>query len=845
VKFLRSRRAWLVAALLLLALFSIRPGANRLRTRIVNSISLALGRPVEVASVSLRLLPQPGFDLNDFVVEDDSAFGAEPMLRASDVTAVLRLTSLLHGRLEISSLSLTEPSLNLVRNGQGHWNLEQLLERAEKIPVAPTTKANTGRRPGFPYVEASRGRINFKFGAEKKPYALVDADFSLWQESENVWSMRLKAQPMRTDFNLTDTGLLRVNGSWQRAESLRTTPLNFTLSWQEVQLGQLTKLFRGFDQGWRGTGELSATLAGTPANLTVNASATADDFRRYNVQGGGNLRLAAHCKAGYSSVDSSLRDIACEAPVGEGGIVVSGSMTSLLDSPGYDLVLTAQGLPLQSLLTFARHAKQGLPEDLAASGQLDAKIKVQRTKKEGTSQFLWEGGGQTSGVHLASETASAELALDGFPLTFTSASAKSHPRSQHLVETKVRLAAPDCRIEIGPFHVTMGKLAPVLVYGWLARSGYDFEVQGEGQVPRLLQTARLVGLPVLPVAAEGSAKLDLQISGDWSGAVASRATGTAQLHSIQADVRGWNAPLQITSANLNLTPDRTLAQNITASVAGTLWHGSLAIPRPCPAEACVVTIDLHADELAINRLNQLLNPNIRPQPWYRFLSSPSASGVPYLLTSSLAGKLSADRLVMGRLVQNHFSTSLELNHGVLRLDDMHADMLGGKHSGEWKADFTSKPPQYSGTGTLERVSLAQLADAMHDDWITGSATGSYRASASGLTAAELLASASATLQVQAWGGELPHIVLTEKVSPLQMRGLTARLVLRNARIEVGNGKLLAGDGAYQVSGTASFGRTLSLRLTHEGAPGFDITGTLSAPHVSLVAAPETRAALKP
>ena len=125
------------------------------------------------------------------------------------------MTSLLRGRLEIARLNLTEPSLNLVRNAEGHWNLENLIERAAKIPVAPTSKAKTERRPGFPYIEGDRGRINFKFGAEKKPYALTEADFALWQDSENAWGMRLKAQPVRTDFNLSDTGMVSVNGSWQ------------------------------------------------------------------------------------------------------------------------------------------------------------------------------------------------------------------------------------------------------------------------------------------------------------------------------------------------------------------------------------------------------------------------------------------------------------------------------------------------------------------------------------------------------------------------------------------------------------------------------------------------------
>ena len=154
---------------LLLALFLVRPGANQLTDpdRQFHKPGAWDGQWMW-RSVKLRLLPQPGFDLENFVIHDDPAFGAEPMLRAQEVTASLRLTSLLRGRLEIARLNLTEPSLNLVRNAEGHWNLENLVERAAKIPVAPTSKAKTERRPGFPYIEADRGRINFKFGSGKK-----------------------------------------------------------------------------------------------------------------------------------------------------------------------------------------------------------------------------------------------------------------------------------------------------------------------------------------------------------------------------------------------------------------------------------------------------------------------------------------------------------------------------------------------------------------------------------------------------------------------------------------------------------------------------------------------------
>src|SRR5579871_1894212 len=106
-----KRRAVAAAVLILLALFVLRPGASRLKSRIISSLSAGVGRPVDVGSVHIRLLPRPGFDLANLVVYDDPAFGAEPMLRASEVTADLRLTSLLRGRIEIARLDLAEPSL--------------------------------------------------------------------------------------------------------------------------------------------------------------------------------------------------------------------------------------------------------------------------------------------------------------------------------------------------------------------------------------------------------------------------------------------------------------------------------------------------------------------------------------------------------------------------------------------------------------------------------------------------------------------------------------------------------------------------------------------------------------
>jgi len=836
VRSLRSRRGVVIGAiLLLLVLFLVRPGANRLKARIVDSISVALGRPVDVGSVRARLLPHPGFELDNFVVHDNPTFGAEPMLRSPQVTAWLSLTSLIRGKLEIARLDLSEPSLNLVHGPDGHWNIERLVERAERNPTAPTGKSKSEKRPGFPYIDASSGRINFKFGTEKKPYVLADADFSLWQESENAWGMRLRAQPLRTDFNLTDTGTLQVTGTWQRAARLPQTPLQFAFEWKGAQLGQVTKLAYGNDKGWRGTLRILATLAGTPENLTVTAETSAEDFRRFDVLGGGNLRLGTQCRAQYSPRGTVLSEIACRAPVGQGVITVNGRVADLLNTPTYDLAFSGHGVPMQSVLALARHAKRGIPEDLMAAGQVDADLHVYRPQH--VIAASWTGGGQTSGLQLESTSSDTELALDTVPFLVST--------TERARRGKGILVLSEPQVLLGPLRVALGRPTAATVAGIAGLKRYDFEIHGDAQLQRILQVAEMLGIPAPQIPAEGPARVDLELAGDWAGTAPVRATGTAQLHAIRAHLPGSNGPLEILSANLMLTPEQVNVQNLVVSAAGASWRGSLTAARPCTLTAgCTAHFDLHANEIAMDRLNQFLNPRARKEPWYRVLSSSLASGTAYFSTLNVSGNLAADRVEIGKLESRHVTARIVLKNDALTISELQGDVLGGRHNGEWTADFTAKPPKYTGSGTFNSIALDELSELMKDKWIAGTATANYRASTSGLTAEDLFASASASLQVDASSGALPHIVLTDGAPPLQIRRLTAHLLLRDGKFDIQAGRLETPAETFHLSGSAFLTQALNLKLTRESASGFSITGTLTDPHVSQVIVPETRAALK-
>src|ERR1035437_5179498 len=154
----RRRLAFVLSIVLVVLLPVFIPpliNVNRFQRSVDRNISAALGRAVHFDRLSLTLLPVPGFTLNNFVIDEDPAFGSEPTLRADEVQVDLRVSSLWHRRVAFSKIALTEPSVNLVHLAAGRWNIESLLLQASHIEAAPTAQRFAGAAPRFPYIEAT------------------------------------------------------------------------------------------------------------------------------------------------------------------------------------------------------------------------------------------------------------------------------------------------------------------------------------------------------------------------------------------------------------------------------------------------------------------------------------------------------------------------------------------------------------------------------------------------------------------------------------------------------------------------------------------------------------------
>jgi len=640
------------------------------------------------------------------------------------------------------------------------------------------------------------------------------------------------------------------------------------VQWQNGQLGQITKLLSGKDGGWRGGVNFAANVSGTPEALMIESQTAINGFHRYDIVGSENVRLATACSGGYNAVTSTLADLLCESPVGGGTLRLRGALSLVAQVPNYDLRLEAEKVPLTSVVRLLRQAKKQIPADLTASGLLNAEFHATRNgppvPEDARLELLAHssGTGAATNVRVASRLSSNagnaetdEVAFGTIPLALVAADSpvakpgRPTKRSKTKEKEQEKNQEPaETHLRIGPVALAMNDSAPVNAGGWISVAGYSLFLRGDVELKDMFRLENVMGLPAARPAAEGSARLDVTVSGPWQGFAAPAAVGTAQLRNVRAEMHGLNTPIEIASATIALDPDAVRMDKISARMGSTHWSGEVTAPRHCAAPAavasitptCVFQFDLTADQLSTGDLAEWFTPHPAKRPWYRILNSNSNSssndslGSSPLLAIQAHGNLHVGRFGLKKVSATQVATQVEVDRGKITLTALRGQLLEGTHQGNWIVDMSDRPMRYHGTGTLQDISLAQVGTLMNDDWISGTAAGNFDLDGSGDSFRQVLERSDGKLQFVMRNGSLPHIEIPGSPVPLPVHRFAGELRLKKGAWELSAGRLESRDGTYQVSGTASPGSGFDFVLTRGDEQSWTLTGTLAKPHVAPV-----------
>jgi hypothetical protein len=539
------------AALVVLLLVLLPPliSLNRYQRRIADSIGASLGRPVHLNKVSLNLLPLPGFTLENFVVDEDPAFGSEPVIRADSVRVTLRISSLWRRRVEFSTISFTEPSVNLVHITSGKWNIESILLHAAHVDAAPTAQKRAGSAPRFPYIEATGARLNLKLDHEKTPLSLTDADFALWLPDPRQWHLRIQAHPARTDTNVTDTGTIQLEGTLSRAASLDQVPISLRGQWSNVPLGAASRVLLGRDAGLRGYMTLSANAQGTVDNSAIQAHLQLTGARRADFVPPQSLDVDLQCLGNATGDFHSFQDIHCSwPPAGSSDpptLALAGAFSDIRNPNSLAVEVGTPGLPAATLLDWLRIASSRIPADITAAGTLTGSISYHPAPTQPPPNPIpWQGQMRITNARLinprgnsvASSPATGSPASSN-PTSNPAATATSlvtgditlqsiappppdpHHKQRHPVAT------PPSGFQLAPTTLALGGKDPATLDGHFDATGYTLHLTGMASTARLHALAAALpqlgdGLAeVLPTnRAAGPYRIDLTATRPWGAA---------------------------------------------------------------------------------------------------------------------------------------------------------------------------------------------------------------------------------------------------------------------------------------------------------------------------------------
>jgi uncharacterized protein involved in outer membrane biogenesis len=859
----RLRRHLLIAAsliLLLVAALVLPPLINisRYQHRISASLAASLGHSVEISGITLQLLPRPGVQIANFVVDSAPGYSAEPILQCSSVTAAFRILSLWRGRLEIARISLEEPSLNLERAPDGQWNFASLLLQASRAQQAPTGLAIAHGQNRFPYIEASNARINFKYGNEKLPFSFLNADVSIWLENPNQWQLRFAAQPIRTDINLSlaDSGQVHVSGSVDRASTANELPLDLKAEWRGAPLGQVTRMLVAHDLGWRGDSSIAAHITGVPNALAIQVSAAAADFHRESFEPAHPLNLHVTCTATYHHALAALDGIHCLSPIGSGSLHLSGAVQQIQAAdPQPDLQLVATRIPADQVLDLLRHTRGHLNPDTTFSGRIDGELTYARQPAPASPHMsALHTAGRSPTIAAGPHTTAAGALLASDLRVHSDGADQALPDLRFAAQTATAPGQPVALV-LESAHIDLGAPEPLVATARFTRQGYQLHYTGAALLAQLLPLAH--ALNVVPSAFQGlqgngTADYNLTLHGDWllpltessaepssnsnsdQPSPLSTITGSLALHNADFQPSYLAEPVHIVTATATISPAELRWNGVTAILGTTHFTGNLRIPLPCLA-ACQRRFDLTAATVNFGALAASLRGE--DQSMVQELINRVRSRSPDW--PLLDGNIHIARLALGQLEIASAAADLTLRDGNLEVRSLDGRTLGGAFHATGAVDLASTP-SYDAAVQLRRVSAPELAQLLKEHWGPGTIDLSSDLAVSGVTASDLSSSAKGTLHWSWTGGALPDLTTT----PLhRFDRWTGTGKVAKGAITISSSEVTSNTSTAIVTGTIGSDRALDLKVatppkqstqTETAAtstPIATMTGTLAAPVV--------------
>ncbi len=626
---------------------------NAYRGLIEEQLRAKLHRNVTLGPMDLSVLPL-SIRIRDFSIGEDPAIASKrPFASARELRVSLGLFALLRKQVEVSSLTLQEPQIELIRKKDGAWNFATLGSGSQDAKAPP---------PSIDRLIIVDGQAGFTDLTDAKPardqYDHIDIDLRDYGPGK---TFRLDAEA-----HLPGEG--KPSLAWSGSGTAGKLKLvNVTVD--SVQQFLKKKDTADVDAVVTGEIELRNEAAiGAKGKVHLEKLRIKKSKLAFPV----DLQIDAQ-----HQVDQKRTQLnALEITVGGAKLAASG----VLRDQEANLKLSTAKTPIDELLKLAAAFGAGADSSMQAKGLLTADVAA---------------SGPFSNLSLSGN-------VEATGLEVRNASWKEPVRVADL-----KLALSPKEIRSTPFQIQAGKTkltGNFAVMNYVSEAAtVDAAIKADdASVAELLSVGQAFGLAAPGVTGTGLVDLDVRVEGS---AKKPRFSGKGRIENAVLNLTGIAKPVTVPKLDARFEEDGMWIDSLQANLAGSKMQGKLSLQDFSDPK---VKFALDIDKWNTAEMQQLFGGGggaASPS------SSSSSSKSSTLARTTGGGSLHIGTLAVNELILNQVNATAAFDHGVIVLDPLKAELYGGGITGRIAADLRPAAPEITLRAKFDQVDANKLVSA--------------------------------------------------------------------------------------------------------------------------------------
>ena len=799
---------------------------NRFREQVQAELQRRLNRPVQLGQLSLTVFPLRVKATNVIIGEDPSYHSNVPFAQVAELDLSVKLFPLLTGKVEVKSLEMKRPQIELICNAQGVWNFStagnapvvsapnQAIPSPPRQPAKPGTGPSEARGFRLGELKISDGQIAITDDQKRQPRAVYDhIDVKLKDYAPGMpFSLELTAHlPGSGSQTFRVTG----NGGPINNADIASTPFRGTLRLEEVSLSAAqTFLNKSALEGTDAVISCSTHLSNANGKMTVDGSLKLKKIVVRGVEVG--YPISADFDLTDDLANGSLQIRKGAIKLGSTPISLNGTIDTRPTPAVVDVNMSAANASIEEAARLAAAFDVAFSPNAKIAGQLTANIHAQGP----INNLAFTGSVYGRNLEVTGKQIAQPVRVQAIDLTMT-------PQ----------------QIQSSSFTATSGATslgAQIRIAQYTGNSpNIDASLKTvNGKVDELLNIAKAYGAAGAEgMRGSGVVSLDLHASGPIENPDAMKFSGSGGLQDASLKMPSLAKPIDVHKANLQFTQNLVKLTNLSASLGSTNANGNLSIAN---FKAPRLSFALSVDKLNVIEMEQLAAGSNQKAPARKRAEAswslvPAADAAPapkaqpsFLQIATGTGTLAAGSIVYEQTVLTSVHTNVSLNHGVIQLNPLTAQIYGGQESGSITVDTRPNPMTYAVNTKLTNVDANQLLSSVSTvkDTLYGTLAATTNVTFATPESGEIVQTLSGTVTMNLVNGKIMKLDLPGelakigKFSGVAPKGYTA-ITQMSSSFNINHGVAQTNDmkatldiGEMAASGAINlFNQDLNLRVT--------------------------------